>query len=50
MSTTAITGSASGIGAAIRKRLEAEGDTIIGVDVKDAEVIADLSSDNLRGS
>jgi len=50
MSVTAITGSASGIGAAIRKRLEAEGETIIGVDVKDAEVIADLSSVSGRES
>ncbi|HTF33509.1 MAG TPA: SDR family oxidoreductase [Myxococcota bacterium] len=40
----AVTGSASGIGAAIRKRLEAEGTRIIGVDVRDAEVLADLAS------
>jgi NAD(P)-dependent dehydrogenase (short-subunit alcohol dehydrogenase family) len=42
--TTAITGSASGIGAATRKRLEADGDRVIGVDVRDAEVTADLST------
>ena len=30
--TTVITGSASGIGAAVRKRLEKTGDKVIGVD------------------
>lgn len=40
---TAVTGSASGIGEATRKRLEAEGDTVIGIDIRDAEVIADIS-------
>lgn len=44
MVTIAITGSASGIGAASRARLEAGGATVIGVDLRDAEVIADLSS------
>ena len=44
MSVCAITGSASGIGAAIRRRLEADGARVIGVDLRDAEVIADLSS------
>ncbi|MGE5287061.1 MAG: SDR family oxidoreductase [Micromonosporaceae bacterium] len=38
-----MTGSASGIGAAVRVRLEAAGDRVIGVDLRDAEVIADLS-------
>ncbi len=41
--TTAITGSASGIGAAARKRLEETGDRVIGIDVRDSEIIADLS-------
>jgi NAD(P)-dependent dehydrogenase (short-subunit alcohol dehydrogenase family) len=41
--TTVITGSASGIGAAIRRRLEDEGDRVIGIDLVDAEIIADLS-------
>lgn len=41
--TTVITGSASGIGAAIRARLEKAGDKVIGIDIKDAEIIADLS-------
>jgi NAD(P)-dependent dehydrogenase (short-subunit alcohol dehydrogenase family) len=40
----AVTGSASGIGAAIRERLEADGDRVIGVDVLDAEVKTDLST------
>lgn len=42
--TTVITGSASGMGAAIRARLEKEGNRVIGVDLKDAEIIADLST------
>jgi NAD(P)-dependent dehydrogenase (short-subunit alcohol dehydrogenase family) len=42
--TTVITGSASGIGATIRARLEKVGDTVIGVDIVDAEIIADLST------
>jgi NAD(P)-dependent dehydrogenase (short-subunit alcohol dehydrogenase family) len=42
--TCAITGSASGIGAAIRHRLEREGARVIGVDLRDAEVVADLST------
>ncbi len=44
MKTTAITGSASGIGAALRTRLEAAGDRVIGVDLHDAEIQADLST------
>jgi NAD(P)-dependent dehydrogenase (short-subunit alcohol dehydrogenase family) len=43
MGMTAVTGSASGIGAAVRARL-AGADTIIGVDLHDAEVLADLST------
>jgi len=42
-SVCAVTGSASGIGAAIRKRLEAEGARVLGVDLRDAEVAADLA-------
>lgn len=41
---TVITGSASGIGAAVRKRLEKSGDKVIGVDLRNAEVIADLAA------
>jgi NAD(P)-dependent dehydrogenase (short-subunit alcohol dehydrogenase family) len=42
--TVCITGSAGGIGAATRARLEKEGARVVGVDVRDAEVIADLST------
>src|SRR5215475_456100 len=41
---TAITGSASGIGAATRARLERAGERVIGVDLRGAEVAADLST------
>jgi NAD(P)-dependent dehydrogenase (short-subunit alcohol dehydrogenase family) len=44
MRTVCITGSAGGIGAATRAQLERNGDRVIGVDVRDAEVIADLST------
>jgi NAD(P)-dependent dehydrogenase (short-subunit alcohol dehydrogenase family) len=44
MSVIAVTGSASGIGAATRVRLEDEGHTVIGVDLRDAEVIANLAT------
>jgi NAD(P)-dependent dehydrogenase (short-subunit alcohol dehydrogenase family) len=43
MGTYAVTGSASGIGAATRALLEAAGNTVIGVDLRDAEVTCDLS-------
>jgi NAD(P)-dependent dehydrogenase (short-subunit alcohol dehydrogenase family) len=42
--TIVITGSAGGIGSATRRVLEAEGHRVIGVDVRDAEVIADLGT------
>ena len=41
--TTVVTGSASGIGAAVRARLEADGERVLGVDLHDAEVVADLA-------
>lgn len=44
MTTTVITGSGSGIGAAIRSDLEAAGHRVVGVDLKGAEVTADLST------
>lgn len=44
MATVCITGSAGGIGAATRRMLEARGDRVIGVDLRDAEVEADLST------
>jgi NAD(P)-dependent dehydrogenase (short-subunit alcohol dehydrogenase family) len=42
--TVCVTGSASGIGAATRRRLEDVGHTVVGVDLRDAEVVADLAS------
>ena len=50
MATIAITGSAGGIGAATRERLEQDGHTVVGVDVRDAEVEADLSSPEGRAA
>jgi len=44
MGTSVVTGSASGIGAAVQERLESDGDRVIGVDLRDAVVEADLSS------
>jgi len=44
VSIAAVSGSASGIGAAVRARLEQQGDRVIGVDLRDAEVEADLST------
>jgi NAD(P)-dependent dehydrogenase (short-subunit alcohol dehydrogenase family) len=48
--TVCITGSAGGIGAATRARLERDGARVIGVDVRDAEVIADLSTSEGRAA
>jgi NAD(P)-dependent dehydrogenase (short-subunit alcohol dehydrogenase family) len=48
MATIAITGSAGGIGSATRARLEHDGHRVIGVDVRDAEVIADLATPDGR--
>jgi len=48
MRTVCITGSAGGIGAATRARLEGEGARVIGVDVRNAEVVADLSTSEGR--
>lgn len=44
MSTYAVTGSASGMGKATAERLRHAGHHVIGVDLRDAEVIADLST------
>ncbi|MBF6276421.1 MULTISPECIES: SDR family oxidoreductase [Nocardia] len=44
MGTIAVTGSASGIGAAVAVHLEKEGHRVIGVDLRDAEVTADLGT------
>lgn len=48
MRTFVVTGSAGGIGSAVRSRLEAQGDRVIGVDRRDAEVIADLGAPDGR--
>jgi NAD(P)-dependent dehydrogenase (short-subunit alcohol dehydrogenase family) len=44
MGVYAVTGSASGIGAATKARLDAAGHRVIGVDRVDAEIVADLST------
>lgn len=48
MGTILVTGSASGIGAAVRSRLTAAGEVVIGVDLHDAEIHADLASPSGR--
>ena len=44
MRTIVVTGAAGGIGRATCTRLEKNGDRVIGVDVRDAEIIADLAT------
>ncbi|MFI6452502.1 SDR family oxidoreductase [Streptosporangium amethystogenes] len=44
MATFAVTGTASGMGAASAAALNAAGHTVIGVDLRDAEIIADLGT------
>lgn len=44
MGTYAVTGSASGMGRAVAEKLRAAGHTVIGVDLHDAQVAADLST------
>ena len=44
MGIYAISGSASGMGAATRSRLEAAGHRVVGIDRRDAEVCADLGT------
>ncbi|MBN9697056.1 MAG: SDR family oxidoreductase [Zoogloea sp.] len=48
MPTTVVTGSASGIGAAVRRQLLAAGHRVIGIDRAEADIVADLSSANGR--
>ena len=43
MGTIALTGGATGIGAATRKLLESDGHQVIVVDIKSADIVADLS-------
>lgn len=42
--TIVVTGSASGIGAAVKARLTSKGHRVIGLDVRDADVIANLAT------
>jgi NAD(P)-dependent dehydrogenase (short-subunit alcohol dehydrogenase family) len=42
--TYAVSGTASGLGLAVRTRLEAAGHRVIGIDLRDAEVVADLAT------
>ncbi|MEV0946067.1 SDR family oxidoreductase [Rhodococcus sp. NPDC049939] len=44
MATYVITGAASGIGAASRSKLESAGHTVIGVDLGQTDIVADLST------
>ena len=48
--TIAVTGSASGIGAEVRKRFEHSGAKVIGIDLRPADVTADLSTSAGRGA
>lgn len=48
--TYVVTGAASGIGLATKELLESQGHKVIGVDLHDADVIADLSTAEGRGS
>lgn len=48
MPTYVITGGASGIGAAIAKQLESEGNRVVTVDIKEADILADLSTSEGR--
>ncbi|MCX7619764.1 MAG: SDR family oxidoreductase [Acidimicrobiales bacterium] len=48
MRTVVVTGSASGLGAAVRQRLEAERCRVIGIDLHDQEIQADLSTGSGR--
>jgi NAD(P)-dependent dehydrogenase (short-subunit alcohol dehydrogenase family) len=50
MGLYAITGSASGIGAAVRAGLEKQGHSVIAIDIVNAEVMADLSTEEGRAS
>ena len=44
MANMVISGSASGIGLATREKLESQGDRVIGIDIRDADIIVDLST------
>ncbi len=42
--TIVISGATTGIGAALRQRLQQRGDSVINVDIRDADIIADLTA------
>ena len=44
MTNAIVSGSASGIGLATREKLESQGDRVIGIDIRDAEIVVDLST------
>jgi NAD(P)-dependent dehydrogenase (short-subunit alcohol dehydrogenase family) len=48
--TIVVSGSASGLGAAVCRRLRAGGDDVLGVDLHDADIAADLSTVDGRAS
>lgn len=58
MAIFAMTGGATGIGAALKQQLQDQGDTVIVVDIKEGDIIADLSTaegrraavDGIRGA
>lgn len=50
MGTYVVSGSASGIGSAVSSRLRSDGHTVIGLDLHDADVVDDLSTESGRAS
>lgn len=50
MGTCVITGSASGIGAAAARQLASQGHRVVGIDLRDAEVVADLGTGTGRAA
>jgi len=48
LGTVAITGSGSGIGAATRELLESQSTNVIGIDIRNAEILADLGTSEGR--
>jgi len=42
--TVVVSGSASGLGAATRRALEAQGDRVVGIDLREADILVDLST------
>lgn len=50
MGSYVVSGSASGIGSAVSSRLRSDGHTVIGLDLHDADVVGDLSTESGRAS